>query len=101
MGYFILLGVIILIYAINYIYEKKKDAKILTTTVTARVIAKRMPSLGRAGSDYFVTFELESGERIELNVSGSQYGLCMEGDDGILKHKEGKTFVSFERIIDK
>lgn len=58
----------------------------------AMVITKRSPS----GTEYFVGVELEAGERMELWVSGSQYGLLLEGDQGLLTW-QGRRLVSFER----
>ena len=45
---------------------------------------------------YYVTFEFENGERLELKVSGKEYGLISEGDKGILSF-QGTRFISFER----
>ena len=58
----------------------------------AMVITKRSPS----STEYFVGVELEGGERMELWVSGSQYGLLLEGDQGLLTW-QGRRLVSFER----
>ena len=58
----------------------------------AVVITKRSPS----GTEYFVGVELEGGERMELWVSGSQYGLLLEGDQGLLTW-QGRRLVAFER----
>ena len=64
----------------------------------ARVIAKRMDVSGGkyTDTDYYVTFELDSGERVEFEVDGKQYGLLTEGDDGILSHQD-ILFDSFTR----
>ncbi|MDV4149794.1 DUF2500 domain-containing protein [Clostridium sp. AL.422] len=45
---------------------------------------------------YYVTFQFENGERLELKVSGKEYGLISEGDRGILSF-QGTRFISFER----
>ena len=65
----------------------------------ARVIAKRIDVSGGkfTDTDYYVTFELDSGERVEFDVDGKQYGLLTEGDDGILAHQD-ILFDSFTRI---
>ncbi|MFC0560124.1 DUF2500 domain-containing protein [Halalkalibacter alkalisediminis] len=31
---------------------------------------------------YYITFEVESGDRMELKLSGKEYGLMAEGDVG-------------------
>ena len=47
-------------------------------------------------SRYFVTFEVESGDRMELKMHGSEYGLLAEGDFGRLTF-QGTRYLSFER----
>jgi len=44
-----------------------------------------------------VTFLVESGDRIELCVSGTEYGMLVEGDTGRLTF-QGTRYLSFERI---
>lgn len=76
-------------------------------TVAARVISKRT-EYGRNAhchssstyhhyyTNYFVTFEVDSGDRIELCLPGEDYGLLIEGDLGSLTF-QGTRFLSFER----
>lgn len=45
---------------------------------------------------YYVTFEVQSGDRMEFGVSGSEYGLLAEGDYGKLTF-QGTRYLSFER----
>ena len=45
---------------------------------------------------YFVTFEFESGDRLELRVDGSEYGLLAEGDCGMLSF-QGTRYLGFVR----
>ena len=47
---------------------------------------------------YYTTFQVESGDRMELAVSGSEYGMLAEGDTGKLTF-QGTRFLGFERII--
>lgn len=47
-------------------------------------------------TSYYVTFQFENGERMELKLSGKEYGLIAEGDKGILSF-QGTRFISFER----
>lgn len=47
-------------------------------------------------TSYYVTFEFENGERMELEISGREYGLIAEGDKGVLSF-QGTRFISFER----
>ncbi len=46
---------------------------------------------------YYVTFEVESGDRMELGVSGRDYGMIAEGDYGRLTF-QGTRFLGFERM---
>ena len=45
---------------------------------------------------HFVTFQVESGDRIEFAVSGSEYGQLAEGDQGKLTF-QGTRYLGFER----
>lgn len=45
---------------------------------------------------YYVTFQVESGDRMELIVPDNQYGYIVEGDRGRLTF-QGTRFLSFER----
>ena len=45
---------------------------------------------------FYVTFEVESGDRMELSVVGSEFGLLVEGDKGRLTF-QGTRYLGFER----
>ena len=45
---------------------------------------------------YYVTFEVESGDRMEFAVMGNDYGLLVEGDTGKLTF-QGSRYKSFLR----
>ena len=45
---------------------------------------------------YYVTFQVESGDRMELPVSGREYGLLAEGDRGRLTF-QGTRYLGFAR----
>lgn len=73
-------------------------------TVCARVINKRTQVGHRGAGDhyhnytnYFITFAVESGDRMELEVSGEESGLMIEGDQGMLTF-QGTRFLGFERL---
>ncbi len=72
-------------------------------TVPARVVAKRDEVHRRRhdththfSTTYYVTFEVESGDRMELQVQGTESGLMVEGDSGMLTF-QGTRFLGFER----
>ncbi|GIO83092.1 hypothetical protein J25TS5_00240 [Paenibacillus faecis] len=54
-------------------------------------------SVNRSDSTYYLTFEVESGDRLEFVVSGKEYGLCSEGDEGKLTF-QGSRYFGFERL---
>ena len=47
-------------------------------------------------TSYYVTFQVESGDRLELRMSGRDYGMLAEGDDGKLSF-QGTRYLGFER----
>lgn len=74
-------------------------------SVPATVVAKRTNVSHRSGSShhvsststtYYVTFEVESGDRMELCLPGTEYGLLIEGDAGTLSF-QGTRYLHFER----
>ena len=78
-------------------------------TVSAAIVAKRTDvrrhhhsghgaGVGHTSTStrYYVTFQVESGDRFELGVDGSDYGVLIEGDEGRLTF-QGTRFLSFER----
>ena len=84
--------------------EAGHNARSPRLTVPARIVAKRTQIGGRAGSTgthgymtrYFATFEVESGDRMELTVPENEYGYLIEGDEGTLTF-QGNLFLSFTR----
>ena len=73
------------------------------TVVTKRTDVTRRRSGGTNGhhhyhtsTNYYVTFEVESGDRMELHLSGPEFGLLVEGDHGKLSF-QGTRYLGFER----
>jgi hypothetical protein len=73
------------------------------TVVTKRTDVTRRRSGGTNGhhhyqtsTNYYVTFEVESGDRMELYLSGPEYGLLLEGDKGKLSF-QGTRYLGSER----
>jgi Protein of unknown function (DUF2500) len=63
----------------------------------ASVVSKRMEVRGdHAHTWYYVTFELEHGNRVEFSLSGREYGMLVEGDRGLL-FSQGTRFNDFKR----
>lgn len=77
-------------------------------TVQAKVVTKRTEVhrhttnnngglVTSNSTTYFVTFEVQSGDRMELRVHGRDYGLMAEGDVGELSF-QGTRFLGFRRF---
>ena len=49
-----------------------------------------------SSTSYYVTFQVESGDRMEISVSGAEYGMLIEGDRGRLSF-QGTRYLGFER----
>ena len=47
-------------------------------------------------TSYYVTFQVESGDRMELHMAGHEYGMLVEGDRGKLTF-QGTRYLGFER----
>lgn len=80
-------------------WSKNNQSPILT--VPAEVVSKRTKtSGGRSNSSastwYYVTFQVQSGDRIELGINGSEFGLLAEKDLGMLTF-QGSRYKGFER----
>ncbi len=105
--FFLILGVIIITLFQN-LRRWSRNNNSPRLSVHAVVAAKRTQvgsahynnGSGAAGVNrftrYFVTFQVDSGDRMELEMEGGQYGLLIEGDIGMLSF-QGTRFLSFER----
>ena len=95
--------VVILVKMISSWHKNNQSPRL---TVAARVVAKRTDyshhhghrdhSSHHISTWYYVTFQVDSGDRMEFCVSGSQYGMLIEGDQGMLTF-QGARFLSFSR----
>lgn len=103
-AFFCILGIIVA----NFIRAGKqwnKDNHSPRLTVEAKVVAKRTNHTRHSGgqhhmahtsTSYFVTFEVASGDRMELRMAGNEYGLLVEGDWGDLTF-QGTRYLGFQR----
>ncbi|HML68184.1 MAG TPA: DUF2500 domain-containing protein [Clostridia bacterium] len=93
-------------------WKRNNDSPVLTTD--ARVVTKRADvsyhhhmnnmndsnntmNMGYSSTSYFVTFEVPSGDRMELPVQSDEYGLLVEGDAGKLTF-QGTRYLGFTRV---
>ena len=68
-------------------------------TVPARIVDMRRKTHHHHSHTYHITFEVESGDRMELKVSRSEYGMLVLGDSGMLSF-QGTRYLGFERKYD-
>lgn len=104
----IVIGMFI-VTAIRGIGEWNKNNHSPRLTVIATVVAKRTNVSHHhhggvnehhhhhTSTTYYVTFQVESGDRMELQVSGQEYGTVVEGDVGNLTF-QGTRYLGFERF---
>ena len=96
------------VIAVKGISQWNKNNHSPRLTVPATIVAKRT-NVSRhrhsganghhhhtTSTTYYVTFQVESGDRMELHVAGHEYGLLVEGDKGNLTF-QGTRYLGFER----
>ena len=110
---FILIFIIIVFTFVKGIATWFKNNNSPRLTVSARIVAKRQntthnnqPNAGDisgahgfhtiSSTSYYVTFQVDIGDRMELSVSGSEYGVLAEGDKGQLTF-QGTRYLTFDR----
>ena len=106
--FFLVIGMFV-VMAVKGIREWNKNNHSPRLTVPATVVAKRTNvshhhhNHGGTGmhhtthsTTYYVTFQVESGDRMELHVAGYEFGLLVEGDQGKLTF-QGTRYLGFER----
>jgi len=99
----------VMIYAlVQAILRKQKNDASPRLTVLARVVSRRQEVTHHtqnrgdgilhtsSTTRYFVTFQVESGDRMELELDGSDFGMLAEGDEGRLSF-QGTRFLDFQR----
>ena len=97
-----------IVIAVKGIRQWNKNNHSPRLSVPAVIVAKRtnVSRHGHHGANghhhhttsttYYVTFQVESGDRMELHVAGYEYGLLVEGDKGKLTF-QGTRYLGFER----
>lgn len=109
----LIIGVIIASIVRN-ISIRNKNNQSPRLTVNATVVSKRTdvthhrnPNSGDTSgahgyyttsfTQYYVTFQVESGDRMEFSVSGAEYAMLADGDNGKL-YFQGTRYLNFERF---
>ena len=102
---FILVFGIFIFAFVKSVGEWSKNNNSPRLTVNAKVVDKRTSTHHHNHNghhhhshSYYVTFEVESGDRMELRVSRSEIGLLVVGDEGALSF-QGTRYLGFERKI--
>ena len=109
--FFIVFALVIGVFvvtAVRGIGEWNKNNHSPRLTVEATVVAKRTNvsrhhhtgtnhmSHTSTSTTYYATFQFASGDRMELHVSGTEYGMLVEGDRGDLSF-QGTRYLGFVR----
>ena len=112
LAFLLVIGMFIVI-AVKGISQWNKNNHSPRLTVPATIVAKRTNvshhhhhNHGGTGmhhttysTTYYVTFQVESGDRMELHVAGHEFGMLIEGDRGMLTF-QGTRYLRFERKLD-
>ena len=92
----LIIGTLVSNLSKNAKQERKNDASPRLTS-QATVVTKRTHVWGdHSRTDYYATFQFESGDRLELKIPRDRFGYIVEGDTGKL-HFQGTRFLDFER----
>ena len=104
---FIIVFGVIAVNIIRGIGEWSSNNKQSILDVNAKIVSKRT-NVSRSNhhhnnhmdtstnTTYYVTFEVQSGDRMEFRVSGKEYGILVEGDIGNLIF-QGTRYHGFDR----
>ena len=104
---------IILTMAVKGIIIWNKNNHSPRLTVDAVIVSKREDVSGHSHNmvgnstgihgyhtytSYYVTFQFDSGDRLEFSIEGTEYGMLAEGDRGKLTF-QGTRYLGFERTV--
>jgi len=112
---FLIIFAMIIVAFVKGISTWHKNNNSPRLTVSATIVGKRQntthnnqPNAGdisgahgyhtMSSTSYYITFQVESGDRMELSVSGSEYGMLTEGDTGKLTF-QGTRYLDFDRNV--
>nr|WP_300838772.1 DUF2500 domain-containing protein [uncultured Acetatifactor sp.] len=111
MTVFLLVIAVFVVNVVRAVTQWNKNNHSPVLTVDAKVVSRRTSvrthhhggdAAGTGGyhtsssTSYYVTFEVESGDRMEFHLTGSEYGMLAEGDMGKLRF-QGTRYLGFER----
>ena len=103
---FVAVAAVIIATAVKSLSQWHTNNNSPRLTVPATVVSKRtnvshhhtgsVDGQYHTSTTYYATFQVESGDRMELQLTGNEYGLLVEGDKGKLSF-QGTRFLGFER----
>ena len=98
---FVLVFGIIIVTMVRGIGEWNKNNQSPKLTVPVTVVVKRSDvhrgiETMHTFTSYYVTFQVESGDRMEFEISDTEYGMLAEGDRGMLTF-QGTRYLNFQR----
>lgn len=102
----LIVGGILITALVRNLSQWRKNNKSPKLTVEADVVSKRTARQrpmsnkrysGRDYTNYYATFQFESGDRLELELQGPEFGMIVEGDTGKLTF-QGTRYLGFERF---
>ena len=104
---FLLIAGVIVFTIIKGVSQWNKNNHSPRLTVQATIVAKRHHTtrhhhgteihMHHGSTSYYATFQVESGDRMELLIPSTQFGYLVEGDIGRLSF-QGTRFLGFERL---
>ncbi len=98
---FVLVFGFMIVTLVRGVGEWNKNNQSPKLTVPVTVVAKRSDvdrgiETMHTFTSYYVTFQVESGDRMEFEVSDMEYGMLAEGDRGMLTF-QGTRYLNFRR----
>ena len=102
---FVLVLGVIIVTLVRNVSQWHKNNNSPRLTVDATIVSKRMDVTHHHNSTthtnssstwYYATFQVTSGDRMELSIPTQDYGYLVEGDHGKLTF-QGTRYLSFER----
>ena len=98
---FVLVFGFMIVTLVRGVGEWNKNNQSPKLTVPVTIVAKRSDvdrgiETMHTFTSYYVTFQVESGDRMEFEVSDMEYGMLAEGDSGELTF-QGTRYLSFQR----
>lgn len=103
--FFLIVLTIVLVSVSGGVYRWFSNNKQPVLSVNSVISSKRTAvshhhesdsSAHHSSTTYYLTFEVESGDRLEFRVSGEEFGQSAEGDEGKLT-LQGSRYLGFER----